>query len=121
DPSQLPVMIISLAGGDLQRLTDLALDVVQPQLEQLPGVGQANVLGGLEREVEVLYHSDRLRENSLTPALLHQLITLQHLSVPAGSLESDGVRYTARVGRPLASVEELAQLVIGEAQNPQPT
>src|SRR5690606_36731477 len=63
----------------------------------------------------------RLRENSLTPALLHQLITLQHLSVPAGSLESDGVRYTARVGRPLASVEELAQLVIGEAQNPQPT
>src|SRR5690606_25909229 len=85
----------------------------QPRLAQVAGVGQVVVAGGLQREIEVLYHSDRLRENDLTPAWLHQMITLQNVSVPAGSLEADGTVYSARVGRLLASPEELADLVVG--------
>lgn len=121
NPSQLPVMVIGLSGDDLLALTDIALDHIGPRLERVAGVGQAVVVGGLQREVEVLYHSDRLHENGLTPAWLQQMITLQHVSVPAGTLESDGLRYTARVGRPLADVDELAELVIGEAKRPQET
>lgn len=121
NPSQLPVMVIGLKGDDLLELTDFALDYVGPRLERVPGVGQAVVVGGQQREVEVLYYSDRLHENGMTPAWLQQMITLQHITVPAGTIESDGRRYSTRVGRPLADVEELAQLVIGERKSPQET
>lgn len=117
NPSQLPLMLISLQGEDALALTDLALEVIRPRLEQVEGVGQVAVLGGLRREIQVLYHSQRLRENGVTPARLHQMLALQNVTVPAGAVESDGVRYQTRVGVPLQTVEDLAQLVVAERKD----
>jgi multidrug efflux pump subunit AcrB len=54
-----------------------------------------------------------LVESGLSPFLLQQLITFQNLSVPAGVIVDDGVRYQTRVGAKFTSADEIADLAIG--------
>src|SRR5690606_21071904 len=86
DLSQLPVVIIGVsAEGDLLHATGRALTDVRPLLEQVPGVAQVAVVGGAEREIQVLYDPDKLAEHELTPAILEQFLALQNAMVPAAS------------------------------------
>lgn len=119
DPNQFPTLLIGVSGsGDLLTVTDLALEVVQPRLERVPGVAQVAVLGGVEREIQVLYDSAKLREHGLTPAHLQQFLQLQNATVPAGVVEHNGVRYQTRVGNHFTSVQQIRDLVIGENRLP---
>ena len=54
DPSQMPVITISVSGPmDEYRLRELAEDFIAPRLESLKGVASANASGGRVREVQV--------------------------------------------------------------------
>ncbi|MFS8542759.1 MAG: efflux RND transporter permease subunit, partial [Limnochordales bacterium] len=119
DPNEFPSLLIGVSGtGDLVETTDIALQVVRPRLERVPGVAQVAVLGGVEREIQVLYDSAKLQAHNLTPAHLQQLLSLQNATVPAGVLEHDGKRWQARVGNHFTSVQEIRDLVIGESRLP---
>lgn len=119
DPAQLPVMIIGLTSADgAEHTTSRALNNIRPALEQVPGVAQVAVLGGVQREIQVLYHSDKLEEHDLTPAMLQQLLSLQNALVPAGVVEHDGARFHVRVGNHFADVQEIRDLVLGESRLP---
>ncbi|HEY8418340.1 MAG TPA: efflux RND transporter permease subunit [Limnochordales bacterium] len=119
DPTEFPSLLIGVSGrGEMMEVTDAALQVIRPRLERVPGVAQVAVLGGVEREIQVLYDSAKLREHDLTPAHLQQLLSLQNATVPAGVLEHDGRRWQARVGNHFTSVQEIRDLVIGESRLP---
>lgn len=119
DPNQFPTLLIGVStSGDLLETTDLALGVVRPRLERVPGVAQVAVLGGVEREIQVLYDSAKLRAHNLTPAHLQQFLQLQNATVPAGVVEHEGVRYQTRVGSHFTSVQQIRDLVIGESRLP---
>jgi len=119
DPTEFPTLLIGVTGdGELLETTETALQVVRPRLERVPGVAQVGVLGGVEREIQVLYDSAKLRQHDLTPAHLQQLLSLQNATVPAGVLEYDGRRWQARVGNHFTSVQEIRDLVLGESRLP---
>src|SRR5690606_13179994 len=55
DPTEFPTLLIGVTGdGELLETTETALQVVRPRLERVPGVAQVGVLGGVEREIQVL-------------------------------------------------------------------
>src|SRR5690606_38067127 len=67
DPRSEPVMAISLASDrDLSGLTELAESVYRRRLEQIDGVAQAAVTGGLEREIQVEVDPQRMESYGLT-------------------------------------------------------
>jgi HAE1 family hydrophobic/amphiphilic exporter-1 len=54
DPESDPIMVLSVSGpSDLWQTKELAETVIRRRLEQLDGVAQAAVTGGLDREIEV--------------------------------------------------------------------
>jgi len=54
DPESEPIMALSVSGGeDLWQTKELAETVFRRRLEQLDGVAQAAVTGGLDREIQV--------------------------------------------------------------------
>ena len=119
DLSQLPVVIIGVsAEGDQLHATGRALTDVRPLLEQVPGVAQVAVVGGAEREIQVLYDPDKLAEHELTPAILEQFLALQNAMVPGGVIENNGVRYSTRIGNHFTDVQQIRDLVIGESRLP---
>ncbi len=68
DPESDPVMVLSVSGpSDLWQTKELAETVIRRRLEQLDGVAQAAVTGGLDREIEVQVDPDRLAAYGLTP------------------------------------------------------
>lgn len=114
DPRQLPVMSLAVTGessaGDIaERLRHS----VMPALERVPGVARVLVTGAPERAVRVIYDEAGLAENDLNPFLLQQILTYQNAGLPAGSLTEDGVQHAVKVGKPFASAQEIAELVIG--------
>src|SRR5690606_19804789 len=119
DPNEFPSLLIGVSrSGDLLEATDAALEIVRPRLERVTGVAQVAVVGGVEREIQVLYDSAKLQANGLTPAHLQQFLQLQNATVPAGVLEPDGQRFQTRVGNHFTSVQEIRDLVIGESRLP---
>lgn len=119
DPAQLPVMIIGLTSPEgAEHTTRRAANDLRPLFEQVPGVGQVTMLGGVQREIQVLYHSDKLEEHDLTPAMLEQFLSLQNALIPAGPIESEGTRFHTRVGSHFSDVQEIRDLVIGESSLP---
>lgn len=119
DLTQLPVFMLGVSvEGDLVDSTERALNQVRPVLEQVPGVAQVSVLGGAEREIQVLYDPAKLEENGLTPAILEQFLQLQNAMVPGGVLEDDGIRYSTRIGNHFTDAQQIRDLVIGESRLP---
>ena len=108
DPSQLPVMMVAVAGAeDPVEVTRRVETYVKPRLQQVPGVAGVEILGGSYQEISVRYDSAQLQEHGITPTLLYQVIAAQNMVIPAGSVVEDGVRYHLKAGRTITDLEAL--------------
>ncbi len=114
DPSQIPMMMVTVGmPGDVGDVTQATREVVKPAVERVGGVAGVSISGGADRVISVEYDHEKLVESGLSPLLLQQLITYQNLSIPAGVVIDDGVRYQTRVGAKFTSADDIADLAIG--------
>ncbi|MEM1416871.1 MAG: efflux RND transporter permease subunit [Myxococcota bacterium] len=92
DPSLAPVMFLALEGPlDGHQLRRLAIERVQPYLGRLEGVAAAEVIGGLERQVQVRPKLRRLQALGISPAQLVDAIRAANVVTPSGALD-DGTQ-----------------------------
>ena len=63
DITNIPVVTVAISSDSLdeKQLYDLAYNVIEPQLERLPGVASSTPGGGKQREIEVEVERDALR------------------------------------------------------------
>jgi hydrophobe/amphiphile efflux-1 (HAE1) family protein len=114
DIGAAPIMLYTLSGGsDVQALREYARDELRPILEQLDGVASIRVLGGRERQVNVLLDLDRVQAMGLTPLAIVERIRMENLSVPGGGFDEGDRRIAVRTLGELTSVDELRDLPIG--------
>ncbi|MDQ1265554.1 MAG: Efflux transporter permease subunit, partial [Bacteroidota bacterium] len=67
DITNLPIATVALSGNiDERALYDLAYNVIEPQLEHLPGVAFAQVVGGRMSEIHVTLDRNRIDALNLT-------------------------------------------------------
>src|SRR5690606_24721141 len=67
DPRSEPVMAISVAADiELWSLKDITESVFRRRLEQIDGVAQASITGGLEREIHVEVDGTKLQSYGIT-------------------------------------------------------
>src|SRR5690606_5047555 len=69
-------------------LQDFAEDRIKPSLERVPGVSEINVLGGREREVQVIFEPELLARRGVTLAQLVQALNSSNRNVSGGEVES---------------------------------
>ena len=113
DPESEPVMVLSVTGpGDLSETKDLAESVIRRRIEQLDGVAQAAVTGGLDREIEVRVEPELLRTYGLTPADVARALALANVSAPGGTIIEGRYRYPLRTLGEFRTVEEIADVVL---------
>ena len=115
DPGSEPVMALSVAGGgSLWSLKDLAESVFQRRLEQIDGVAQAAVTGGLEREIHVDVDARRLESYGLTIEQIADVLARANASAPSGTIRQGRFRYNLRTLGELQQVEQIADLVVAQ-------
>ncbi|MFQ3786754.1 efflux RND transporter permease subunit [Halomonas sp. A29] len=88
------------------------------ELRQVPGVGEASVLGGGEFAMRVWMDPDKLAQYDLTPTEVARAIRAQNTEVPAGSLAATPQRdpraftYTITAGGRLSDVEDFRNIFL---------
>jgi hydrophobe/amphiphile efflux-1 (HAE1) family protein len=114
DVGAAPIMTYTLSGNtDVQAVRRYATDDLRSYLEQIDGVASINVLGGRERQINVLLDLDRIQGIGLTPLAVVERIRSSNVSVPAGGFDEGTRRISVRTLGELQSVDELRELPLG--------
>lgn len=88
------------------------------ELRQVPGVGEAEVLGGGEFAMRIWLNPDKLAQYDMTPAEVASAVRAQNTEVPAGSLAQApqgnprAYTYTISAGGRLSNAEEFRNIYL---------
>ena len=113
NPNDQPVLWIPLqttedAVGTLEAVKRQVL----PKLESIPGVSGVAVFGGLDRNIRIWVDGDALRARNLAATDVYAALRAQHLELPAGTLETDRMRYVVKTSAEFETVAELERMVV---------
>ena len=111
--AELPIVIFSLSGtAGLVRLKEIAEDL-QEEIEAIPGVLEADVTGGLEREIRVEPYPAKLAYYGLSILKLQDVIAEENRNVSGGGIRMGDGRFQLRVPGEFQRPEEIYGLVVG--------
>ena len=117
DPQSEPVMAVSLTGGSgLLHNKQIAERVFRRRLEQLDGVAQASVTGGLDREIHVEYQPQLLDAYEVSASEVVSAIGTANISSRGGTILQGRYRYPLRTLGEFQEVEEIRDVVVGRQQ-----
>ncbi|WP_442487202.1 efflux RND transporter permease subunit [Halomonas litopenaei] len=116
------LMLVSLISpqGDYDNIymQNYATLNILDELRQIPGVGEAEVLGGGEFAMRIWMDPNKLAEYDLTPTEVAAAIRAQNTEVPAGSLASTPIdsprafTYTITAGGRLSSADDFRDILL---------
>ena len=113
DSDRDPSLSIALAGNiSIRELTELADKIVKVPLERAPGVGEVQIVGGLERAMSIWVDADRLAAYRLSIAEVRNALQQQNADLPGGNVTTDVNERTLRTMGRFADVNQFNELVI---------
>jgi len=99
----------NLSSTEMYDLVDLK---IKPLLTNVPGVAQINLIGGVERQIEVKLDNDKLSAYNISPANVQAMIARGGMSFPAGNVQNDDSRFSLRLDAKITDIEVLKDLII---------
>jgi CzcA family heavy metal efflux pump len=114
DPTVFPVLGFALVSKtrDPVSLRDFAYYDLRPIVSSVPGVAEVTVLGGRQKEYQVLADPARLQALGLSVEDLARTLSANNLVVAAGRLEDRYRLYLVLADNRLASIEEIRKTVV---------
>ncbi|HYN02311.1 MAG TPA: efflux RND transporter permease subunit, partial [Vicinamibacteria bacterium] len=113
NPEDEPIMRIAIGGSRPQTfVADYIRNVVRPQIQTIPGVGEIQLSGFRDRNVRVWYDADRLEAQGLTVSDVNRAIQREHLEVPAGRIEGAEREMNVRAEGEAIDIEGFRNLVV---------
>jgi HAE1 family hydrophobic/amphiphilic exporter-1 len=84
-----PVITIALSGPhSIRELTEYADKIVKVQFERAGGVGEVDVVGGLDRAINVWVDAERLAAYKIPITAVYDALQRQNADVPGGNVET---------------------------------
>ncbi len=113
DLTSLPVCNIAVSGSmDPRDLYDLGLNVIEPQIEHVPGVASAQVLGGRIREIHVILDNTRIQALQLPVQTVLTAVANSNLILPSGDLKTGKFDYALKTESQFNVVKPIQDVVV---------
>jgi len=113
NPEDQPIMWLSLSGSRPPIfLADYIRNVLRPQFQTLPGVGEVMLGGYRERAIRVWFDAVKLEAQGLTVQDVIGAIQREHLEMPAGRIESPEREMNVRAEGEAIDLESFRRLVV---------
>jgi HAE1 family hydrophobic/amphiphilic exporter-1 len=93
-------------------LKEISRVVFKRRLEQIDGVAQAVLTGGLERQIDVEINSDKLIEYNLTFNEIADALKNSNVSFPAGTILNGLFRYSLRTIGEFQNIDDIKNTII---------
>ncbi len=111
DPKTKPIMVIAVSGeGTLLELKEFCEDLIKPRLEQIEGIGSAEVAGGVEREIQVEVNPQLLALYGLTIEEVSRRIDDFNRNLQGGNIRKGKFKYALRVVGEFEAVDEMGEI-----------
>ncbi len=88
------------------------LDNIKPKFSRVPGVADVILLGGEQREVQVLLDPAKLRAYGVSLTQVQQAVATANLDFPAGKVTDDATQFIVRLSGKFTSLDEIRDLVV---------
>lgn len=98
-------------------LTDYAKRYLQDRFSVLPGVARVQIGGGLEYSMRVWLDRKQMAARGLTVEDVENALRSENVELPAGSIQSQTMQFTARIQRGYQSAEDFQKLIIAQQDN----
>jgi HAE1 family hydrophobic/amphiphilic exporter-1 len=116
DPTSRPISILVLQGQkDLREITEFATEVAKPALEQIQGLSQAEVVGGLEREIRIEPDPEKLRIYNLTISDIVSALQTANVSFPGGQVRQGPLHLSLRIIGEFENLQQIEETAIARA------
>ncbi len=113
DIGSTPVVSFAVSSpGSIRDTYEYVDKVVRRRLESVSGVGEVQVYGGRERQINVVVDPYRLRAYDLSPADISDALEAQNAQVPGGLIEQGKRELSLRTRGRVPKVEQLADLAV---------
>src|SRR3989440_1450514 len=113
DTDATPVLRIAVsAPRSLRDVTDIADKQIKRQIEPISGVGNVDIVGGRQREVEVWVDPDKMRAFNVSAADVGNAVRLQNMELPGGRVESGQREMTVRTMGRIPEPAQFNNLVV---------
>jgi len=119
DTNAFPVMILGV-GSQLDALTlrKLIDEQIKFRIERLEGVAALNIWGGLEREIQVQIHPDKIRALRLSLDEVVQALRTANVTLPAGSIDQGASSIRIQVPGRFHSLDDIRGTLIANRGGP---
>jgi HAE1 family hydrophobic/amphiphilic exporter-1 len=111
DPQSKPIMVLAISGeGSLLEFKEFSEEVIKPRLEQVEGIGSAEIAGGVEREIQVEVDPDLLSLYGLTIDQISRRIEYFNSNLQGGTIMKGRFRYALRVVGEFELLSEIGEI-----------
>ncbi len=118
DNDTTPVMTVAVTGDrPVRELTELADKVVKVQLERASGVGEVELIGGLQRSINIWADADRLAAYQIPISRVREALTRQNADLPGGNVTQGPQEETLRTMGRYLNPEDFNDLTIATIGN----
>ncbi len=112
DLSQLPIMNINLSGNyDLVKLKQYA-EALQDQIEGLKEITRVDIIGALDREIQVDVDMYKMEAASVTMRDIESAISFENRTISGGLLSMDGMKRSLSVNGEFKDPKVIENIVI---------
>jgi multidrug efflux pump len=110
--SEFPIMNVNIAGNySLKQLKEYA-EQLQDGIEALPEITRVDILGALNREIQINVDLDRMKSTGLSFYDIQTAVQSENINISGGELNVDGVRRTLRVTGEYTNVADMSNIRI---------
>ncbi len=113
DSGVAPVLRIVVASDDsLTNVTEIAKKRVKERIESANGVGQVQIIGGRERQINVWVDPAKMRSFNVTPVEVTAALRIQNIEFPGGRIDQGAQEINIRTLGKISRVEDFENVVI---------
>lgn len=113
DVNSAPILQIAVsAPRSLKELYNIADKQIAEKIQSIDGVGQVSIVGGAEREIQILINPERMRAYDVTPTDIAAAVRRQNRELPGGRVEQGATEITVRTLGKLARPEDFKDIPV---------
>jgi multidrug efflux pump len=110
--SDVPIMFVNVSGNmDLAQIKDYA-DEIKDKIEELPEITRVDMVGALEKEIQVDIDKYRMAAAGLGFRDIENAIAFENMTISAGNVTMDGMTRSISIRGDFKNVEQIQNLVI---------
>lgn len=112
DISEIPIMSVNIAGDyNLDRLKDYA-DEVQDRIEELHEITRVDMIGALEKEVQVNVDKYQMAAARLTFRDIENALFFENATISAGNVDIGGMTRSVSIRGDFKSIDEIRNILV---------